>query len=677
MIVCTSSVDTLVRQAFGRVNKNFVNISSIQKMMNDWGIDPDLHATAREAYIISDADVTKKLRDQILQAAAKKHPDVVIIFVARKGKTDIQQGNGINAVLSRPKAEELADTVFGVIEGITEKASVVSSADSVPVGVEGFRVGEGNTDEFGRASSWDTEEKPVEEVTVDNLESVDLPVIESPAPIEEPVVVEEPTSDMVTRIKECNRVAEVARVTREITSGTVIKELIDDNMEYTNIESRLKGITEKIYAVYADPTIRSEEEKLDKVKALLYDKDYYEAKANTIIEQRVEELISTVVDKTKECLQKRLDELDEAIVNLNVKPANGFDYAGLAGLTDARANILLELQVLDKEVRDIFGVTNKVADDMSTKIANNSSDLTGHELLNARLRLTGESVVSDKSIEAILGILNSAEDATGEFKTASRSIVIMMQKLNKLIELDKEQIAMLSQTIQFLRANNVEDTIIKETLIKKSMRIFVGKEGTGRSTVPYVLSKIKSRQNCNVLYMDLTGTCKTRNYGEEMYSYEDWFANRYEKEFCAVEGKIPDTVEAAQSLMVALTKAADYYRVINVVLDPSQKALFDVMAPDVLTINYIVEGTSGNLDFFREFIKDTSYDNVAQRVIINKCVTAVCNPIIGKLGLVNNLNVHVTTIPYIPALVECALREIKPYELENVKEAFREASKVC
>ena len=34
-------------------------------------------------------------------------------------------------------------------------------------------------------------------------------------------------------------------------------------------------------------------------------------------------------------------------------------------------------------------------------------------------------------------------------------------------------------------------------LIKKSLRVFTGNEGTGRTIVPYVLSKYKARQNTN------------------------------------------------------------------------------------------------------------------------------------------------------------------------------------
>ncbi len=145
-----------------------------------------------------------------------------------------------------------------------------------------------------------------------------------------------------------------------------------------NIEDRLKAIREKMLSVYADPSIHSQEEKLDKIKALTYDKDRYMSESNTIIEQRVEELVSLVIDKTKECLQSRLEELDKAIVNMKSGGSAGVDFTRVAGINDERANLILELQVLDKEIRDIFTATHDAAVDISSEIAAHSYDCIAH-----------------------------------------------------------------------------------------------------------------------------------------------------------------------------------------------------------------------------------------------------------------------------------------------------------
>lgn len=702
MIVCTRSLDAVAGKAFGKKN---VAISTVDKMIETFQLDPAVSGSTVEAFLIGDSDVrNKKLKQKFLTAAVTKHPAVNVIYVVRGSKSDVTEGNGINIVLIKPSPEELQSKVYAITENITNKEEVVSSAETVPQGVEGFkpkglmRNMETPVDEIGMptngadmeqlqqelealdmsiagsGAAQEQESVPVEEEAAGKvvLEKVNLDKDVEPQPMDET----QATSEMIERVRRCSSVCDLAVLTREFTATNLIKDIVKSNQQYVNIEDRLKAIREKMLAVYADPSIRSQEEKLDKIKALTYDKDRYMSESNTIIEQRVEELIALVIDKTRECLHSRLNELDRAIVNVKTDDSAAGDFTRIAGINDERANLILELQVLDKEIRDIFAATHDMAVDISSSIADQSAAITDSPLLNARLRLQGTSVVSDKSRETIMHILTTAERTSDEFKDASRELVIMNQKLNKLIELDKEQIAAMAEVIAFLRANNVEDTVIKESLIKKSLRIFVADEGSGRSVVPYMLSKFKSRENCNVLYIDITGKNKVDCYGDKLYTLDEWMANRYEKEFCGVQGYVGESVEAAQRFMAALVKAADYYRVINVVMSPEQRDLFGVIAPDVLVVNYIVDTSSRSLAFYRDFIKDTKYPNVAQRVIVNKCDIPV-RPILEKLDVIEAADIHVAVIPSIPAITECSLREVRPYELTSVQEAFREVRKVC
>ncbi len=694
MIVCTRSLDAVAGKAFGKAN---VAISSVDKMIENFQLDPAVSGSTIEAFLIGDSDVkNRKLKQKFQTAAVTKHPAVNIIYVVRGMKVDLEAVNGINMVLHKPSPEELRDKVYAMTESITRKEDIVSSADDVPHGIEAFKPQglmqntETPVDEVGlptNGADMEQLQKEIEGIDIQEDESFEEIIQEDESaaklknvemreevPLSDEVVVK--TSEMADRIKRCSSVCDIAVLSREITATNLIKDIVKSNSQYVNIEDRLKAIREKMLSVYADPSIHSQEEKLDKIKALTYDKDRYMSESNTIIEQRVEELVSLVIDKTKECLQSRLEELDKAIVNMKSGGSAGVDFTRVAGINDERANLILELQVLDKEIRDIFTATHDAAVDISSEIADESAAITDSPLLNARLRLQGSAVVSDKSRDTIMHILTTASRTSDEFKEASRELILMQQKLNKLIDLDREQIAALTQVIQFLRANNVEDTIIKESLIKKSLRIFIADEGAGRSVVPYILSKLKSRENYNVLYIDITGKNKVSCYGDALYSVEDWMQNRYEKEFCGVQGIVGNSVEAAQRFMAALVKAADYYRVINVVMSPEQKELFETIAPDVLVVNYIVDPSVKSIEFYKQFIKSTKYPNVAQRVIVNRCDIPV-RPVLEKLDLIEAADVHVAVIPNVPAITECSLNEVRPYELTCVQEAFREVRKVC
>lgn len=681
MIVCTSALDTIARQAFQKEN---VAISNMQVIMEQIALDPAISEAAKEAFLVSDADITRKNKQQFLDAVASKHPENIVVFVARRGKPEIQEGNGIDLVLVKPSPSQLAEAIFGKIESVTEKSDVNSLAAEKKV-IEGFspanlrKDSQQVTDVFGNDLGFgeQSEDEKPEGTVSKELETLDLPEFSVSEPEAEPVGVPEPTNSFIDRIKQCSEITELSVLTRELHASAVIKDLVQDNQVYTNLEANLRAINEKATAIITDVTIPTLEEKLDKIQALMYDKEVYQARTNSIIEQRVQEIINLLVTKTRECVTKRCQELDRAIIVRSREAAKPIDSARLAGLVEERSNILLELAAINSEVQSIFVAADDIAREVASNIAEENTIKTGSPLVDARLRLTGVNQVSANTVETITHILETADQSSEEFKAAMREIVVMNKKLLKAVDLDNEMIATLSKVYEALKANNVEDMVIKETFIKKSLRLFIAKEGTGRSVVPYICSKLKSRQNFNVLYVDITGNNKVKDYGDDMRSLDDWMEHRYEEPYCGVKGTISETPEAVQRFITALVKAADYYRVINVVVDPSQRAVIDLLAPDVLTINYVTDTSNQNIEFFKDFIRDTQYDNVAQRVIINKSVDSVCKPIVEKLGLIESLNVHLTNIPFVPDIVECGLRNVKPYEMFSVQEAFKEVCKVC
>ena len=680
MIECTKAIDGLVSAAFG---KNMVTISDLKKMMDRFALDPKVSEVAREAFIVSDVDLNRRMLKEFEKKAAAKQEEVVIIFVAKKGPAPFKEMAGVNAILEKPTPEDLSKTTFGIIESITQKNGVVpitgvtdSAKDFVrqeePVDLDVL------TDEFGNPLEFDLNRVVEDEKPQEDTAPIDVPVPtleEQPVQEEPPVQFDKP-EDLVDRIKMCDKVKDINILTRELTATAVIKEMIKSSADYTGIEERLKGLNEKIQAVYLDTTI-PEQDKLDKVRALLYDKGYYRTKTNTIIEQRVEELIKTITDRTRECLDKRCQELERAIVNYSSGVKAPLDTARVSSLIDDRANILLEITALREEVQNIYLKVNKFAGDATANILDDSVVRTGSPLIDARLRLAGDTTVPEQTTEIIEKILELSSTKSEEFKEANRKLIILTQKLQTVMNLDKDLIDALTQAVELLQSNNIEDRIVQETLLKKSLRFFVAKEGSGRTVIPYICSKLKSRTNCNVLYVDIAGDSKLADYTESYMSLDDWLGNQYQEQFCAVVGTISNTPEAAQRLLVALTKAADYYRVINVVMSPEQKEIFDILVPDTVCVNYIVDPTSQSLDFFKGYIKETKCENVAQRVIINKCIPSTTSMILEKLDLIMNGDVHVVTVPYEPLITECSLRGVKPYELQVVTEAFREVCKVC
>ena len=110
------------------------------------------------------------------------------------------------------------------------------------------------------------------------------------------------------------------------------------------------------------------------------------------------------------------------------------------------------------------------------------------------------------------------------------------------------------------------------------------------------------------------------------------------------------------------------------VISPEQEEIFHVIASDVLCVNYITDTNNRSLAFMKEFIARTKYENVAQRVILNKCSIS-CEPMIEALGLLDTMDINIVKIPFINQIIDCSLKHINPDVLSVVEDGFREVSK--
>ena len=228
--------------------------------------------------------------------------------------------------------------------------------------------------------------------------------------------------------------------------------------------------------------------------------------------------------------------------------------------------------------------------------------------------------------------------------------------------------------IDHLHKHNVENSQVLEALKRKAVRVFIAEEGCGRTIIPYLMSYYLSRTSANVLLMDLTGTGKYESYDVMVMRPETFIAQQTEQQFLVVSGDVQNTVATGQKIVTALTKASDYYRVINVIVRPDQKELFETICKDACVINYITDMNPRSIDMCTEIMKQTEEYDVGQRVIFNKCDIAV-RPILRRMGLEDRDNIQIVTFPTVPAIANASIEKFNPYGISSVsmivEEAFR------
>lgn len=667
MIICSKMAEVITRMALGKDKISVADLNSIQEQLL---VDMSLTHPKKEAFVISENDIQKpKVRQQFLAAVAKKHPTVRVVVLA-KAKTTLTAGSGIDKVLVAPKAPQVAEALNELLESIADKVPVIGSDEVVkPV------------PKFVPDELMESLQQSVEEVISEQeQEAQELP-IHKEADVEPiPQYTEKQVEDsLMERIRNCQTVADINILAKEASATRIVKKLLEENNEYTAIEEKLKAYQQRIQAIMLDGSIPSLTEKLEKVRAISYDQAYYAAKGTTILEQRVEMIVNAITEKVREFVEEKNRSLDRIILEYSTSnTAPVIDFPMLSGLLDKRANIILDLALLNKEVKDVFIKMDKLTADVTSEVIKANTSATGVPALDNVIELRGAHVTLGEGVEVINRVLSLAVQTAEQFEGYDNTVRVMNDKIVALLKTDDAIIEQQSQIIKYLSSRDVEDAVVANTFIKKALRIFVGDAGVGRTFLPYAISKLRAKTSANVLYMDLTGEDKLEDYGIHGMELIDWMNMIKEEQFCVVRNRTLDMDEESmvQRLSNLLVKAADYYRVINVVVRPNQQLLIETLMQDAISINYITDMSSVNLTKTKKYIQETTTENIAQKVYLNKCSGCTEN-VVRKLGLEERLNVACVRFPYVPQIVDCALNGVDPVGVDCVEECLREVMKLA
>lgn len=503
---------------------------------------------------------------------------------------------------------------------------------------------------------------------------VDLGVKESTGfgtPTPTPVQTTDIKSNIISRVEDYEKVSDLSLLMREMNASAVIKDLIKTNSTYYGIEEKLKSLQDAIFVIMNDRSYSTMNEKYSKIIALLHDKNFCNAAGNTMIEQLTTEIVTMVVRKAMDYSDKRINEINDAIKRTSAEEFVQNQPAKLAALTDERTSIIVELMNLECDVKELQfntdGFIKDVGDNISKRIDINS----GNEDFDTWVKARGATVSDAASLTAIGNLLQLSVEVPEQLDTINTKIKSAQLLLRKLLQIEAETHDAMKVWIEKLRNRGIEGKIEAQTLLKKSLNVFVGTDNVGKTIIPYLFAKYQSKQNCHVLLVNISKNSKFEQYNIKPVDYDEFATSPILDDFVVVKGDIPDEVAAGQQFIATLTRAADYYKYIYIVMDDNQVQLFNLIAPDVFSVNYLVDTNPVHLEKTRIFIDSVNLENVGERIFINRCNVNL-KPILDRLGKTDSYDYQICMVPDIPEITDGSLSGFDPYGISSVTITFEE-----
>lgn len=676
--------------------------STLPKIISNLNLDPA--TTTMDVVVLGPKDAIGPKAQSLNHALSHRHPDICVIYIYTKESEedliDCENKKRLKKIKA-PLVREAISMFLGEHTVRTGKASV-QSADFQEVDLvmptrsnasdetEDTNIGlppMPSFEEMNRAAQ-ELETAPgdiIDDIQIPAMDTIplpDLPMEEQASPSLVPLSTESVTqaAEPVTAPKESqlkkiedyitniNSYEDWSMFKTLLDKDAIVKRLIEENSEFVGLVNILDVLDNRIQAVFRNPEFTAEQ-RFEKIKEIGLERAVRKAAENSIYVDKVINIMSAITLSAKRTVESKLASIDTALYKITTDKKAILDSSNLDKMIEERSKVQFELLSLSRDVVDLYKQMDLLVTDEIRELDSNLP--SSNVFINELYRPIGTQIFTPTNTAELTNkLLQALQQNRITASQLEESINAIIQNLFQLCNIDEDIITQQQRTIELLKAHRVEDVVIVDTVLKESLRLYVGADNTGRSATAITWCGIMSRRN-NVLLLDLTGRAKFETYGITPIPLSQFMSERIERPFTCVASDRILTPEELQNVVAELKTRLNYYPFINVILAPEDEAGIDQLSEDAKVIHYITDCTTHSIDTMHNTISKHTTSNIARKLIT---IDAPVSPLLiaEKLGI-DPCTSRIIMLPPIPAIRACAIKADRPYEYEDITHLFEEA----
>lgn len=448
----------------------------------------------------------------------------------------------------------------------------------------------------------------------------------------------------------------------------VVKHLIQENSEYVGLVNMLDVLDKRIETVWRDSAL-TPDQKFEKIKEIGLERSVMRASVNSINVEKVISIITTIVLSAKRTVDEKVQSIDVSLYKITQDKASLADTSYIDQAIQERTKVQLDLLNVSRSIVDLYKsiddlVTQEI-DELDRKLP------SANAFINNMVKPIGTQIFTPQNTAVLANkLMKALQENRVIASQMEASVNAVIEKLFELCDKDEEIIRYQQQMINLLRANRVEDVIIVDTLLKKSLQLYVGADNTGRSATAITWSGILSRRS-NTLLVDLTGRAKFTEYGIRPMGLEEFMNSRPERQFLCVQSENILPPDELQEVINSLKSRLNYYSYINVIVAPEDTSGLQQLSTEALCVHYITDCSTTSIATMKEVVKHHTEQNIARKLVT---IDAPVSPLMiaDSIG-VDPTQAKLIMLPNIQAVRACSLRHDRPYEFNDVISLYEEA----
>lgn len=644
--------------------------TTVNKIIETLPIDPAI--SNMDAVVLGAKDFGGTLGRALLATLKDKHPDITIVYIYVKDKEKIDFDQEVSSFkVAKLRVEEIYEAVLKAIElkGVNKDSRVLTSNDEIP-GVQLAQEDHVRQSEQtqlqvrNEAAEVETSKEvtplsvPEQEAVSANLEvaagsSADIELPVNYVPIEE-------------RIGAHAGYADWDLFQESLKKDSVVRELLVENSQYAGVLNMLEVLDRKITNIFRDPDI-TPEDRFQKIREVGLDRSAYKGIQDNIIADKVISIMSSIVNSANKTVDIKIENIRKALDTLTVTKELYNDQSQITSLINARLEIQSELLDLAKNIIEIY----KTMDSTITELVQDvDKDLpSSNPYISEMLKPIKHIFTPSNAAKVTSKLMYDLQQNRVSLSALESKIQELIGLVFKLCEADDTIIDMQQKMIELLQSQRVEDVVILDTVIKHSLRLYIGTSDTGRTATALTWAGILSRRQ-NTLLIDLSGSSKFKQYGVEAVTLDDFLRERIERSLVCVEGDIGSDIERVEEIVSELKGRLNYYPYVNIILDSSQVALMNALAKHALAVHFITNSTLRANKEIKIAVEALTESNIARKVIL-------IDPPVDAISILRDINidpmlVKMIILPRLQSIAAASLKGRVPYEDDTVVEVFEE-----
>ena len=676
-MVYAATLSMIVKKAMA----NKCRQASVDVIINTLPIDAA--TSGMDILMLGPNDLKGAAGKQMLKAVEARHPSICVIYLCSSDKEanlfpnapNVKRYKKLNADVIKEAISEFYGKDIQVINAKYDSmADKNQGTGKNPVPIPAKRPLRKKV-EVQEEKFIDPTPAPVqpEEPTLD-VPDPDAPPVEE-TPVEPPMPAQRDLPPSPSEVAaSCHTIGDWDVLKSQLRRDAIMADALLKSSEMAGIRQMMDVWDVKMTEVMADSHLTNEQ-KLQAIREFGNNRSMLQASQNSKLVDDFIKVLQTVTSVASRIVDDRLSEINGAVVNAEACKASYFEQvmAGQTKPAQAIASYTYELVNIKNAITELYAFAyNEVSSQLVGRFDEKLP--SENEYINATLGRMADNFKPVNSKSLVSQLFQGLKESRMSLTQVQDKIDALVATLFNIIRAQSETMEYHQEVMSCLKANHVENIVIRNTLLKDCFRIFVGTQGTGLTATVTMFAGMQARRG-NTLVIDLTGHASYERYGIKPCTMERFMAERVQEPILYVTSNEKHDPEKLAILMEECKSRMTYYSALIFVLDAAQIEELDQVGREALTISYVTNCTTESLDSIT-----TCYERAREIPNVGTLLCAIDAPVDATV-IINTLKMDISRtrlvlIPYLRDIRKAAIVHDNPANYGDCLRIFETAFRV-